>query len=246
MKEETEDDFSKYEDNIIILLNKLSTTIEAFNTLSRDQAEKAILETNTKLNDCKEILDKMEQYVNGQDHDEEMNKAEMNKKILNYKSDYNEILNKYNEIQNSYINKKTENALLEKENNNNLVDEDEDIDKNKKNKARKEFIIDGELIDNDINYKENKKELDKKKEEVNKKKLINKNDVNNNNQVLGNNNSQALNYSLNPKIHDESDEAFNQLNKDYFTKKKKTVLICLAICILIFVIIILSSTLSRK
>ena len=244
MKEET--DFSKYEDDIIILLNKLSSTIETFKTLSRDQAEKAILETNSKLNDCKEILDKMEQYVNDQEHDEEMNKAEINKKILNYKSDYNEILNKYNEIQNSYINKKTESALLEKENNNNLVDEDEDMDKNKKNKAREEFIIDGELIDNDINYKENKKELEKKKEEVNKKKLINKIDANNNNQVLGHNNSQALNYSLNPKIHDESDEAFNQLNKDYFTKKKKTVLICLAICILIFVIIILSSTLSRK
>jgi len=52
MKEE--DDFSKYEDELIILLNKLSTTINTFNNLSRGQAEKAILETNTKINNCKE------------------------------------------------------------------------------------------------------------------------------------------------------------------------------------------------
>ena len=115
-----------------------------------------------------------------------------------------------------------------------------DADKDKKNKAKKEFIVDGELIDNEINNNENKKELEIKKE-------INKIGVNNNNnQVFGHNNSQALNYSLNPKIQDESDEAFNQLNKDYFTKKKKTLLICIAICILIFLVIILSSTLSRK
>ena len=85
MDEEAQDNFSKYEDEIITLLNKLSTTIDTFNTLSRDQAEKAILETNIKINNCKEILDKMESYVKDiDDNNEEINKAELNKKILNY------------------------------------------------------------------------------------------------------------------------------------------------------------------
>jgi len=107
MDEEAQDNFSKYEDEIITLLNKLSTTIDTFNTLSRDQAEKAILETNIKINNCKEILDKMESYVKDiDDNNEEINKTELNKKILNYKSEYHEILNKFKEIQDNYINKK--------------------------------------------------------------------------------------------------------------------------------------------
>ena len=248
MDEEAQDDFSKYEDEIITLLNKLSTTIETFNTLSRDQAEKAILETNLKINNCKEIIDKMESYIKDiEDNDEEINKAELNKKLLNYKSEYHEILNKFNEIQDNYINKKTESALLEKHNEDNLVDEEEDKDKDKKNKMTEKFIVDGELNDNTIKKKEIKQEVEKKKDAVNKNNEISLISVTNNNQnILGNNNGQGLRYSLNPKIHNESDEAFNQINKDYDSKKKKTVLICVAICILIFFIIILSATLSRK
>lgn len=248
MDEEDQDDFSKYEDEIISLLNKLSTTIDTFNTLSRDQAEKAILETNLKINNCKEILDKMEYYVkNIEDNDEEINKVELNKKILNYKSEYHEILNKFSGIQDNYINKKTENALLEKDIEENLVDEEEDKNKDKKNKIlEKKFIIDGELNEIKKN-KDNKKEVEKKKDDSKKNNEISLISVTNNNQnVLGHNNTQALKYSLNPKLHDESDEAFNQINKDYDSKKKKTVLICVVICVLIFFIIILSATLSRK
>ena len=242
-----EDDFSKNEDEIITLLNKLSTTIDTFKTLSRDQAEKAILETNSKINNCKEILDKMEEYVKNNDEEEDINKGELSKKIQNYKSEYHEILNKFNEIQDSYINKKTENALLEKDNDNDneLVDDDEEKNKDKKNKNVQKFIIDGEISDNKKNNKE--KEIEKKKEEINNKKgEITVISVSNNNQIIENNNVNVLKYSLNPKLHDENDETFNQINKDYFSKKKKMVLICVVICILIFLIIILSATLSRK
>ena len=240
-----EDDFSKNEDEIITLLNKLSSTIETFKTLSRDQAEKAILETNAKINNCKEILDKMEEYVKNNEDEEEINKGELSKKIQNYKSEYHEILNKFNEIQESYINKKTENALLEKDNDNELVDDDdEEKKKDKKNKNVQKFIVDGEINDN---KKSKEKEIEKKKEENNNKKgEISVISVSNNNPIIENNNANVLRYSLNPKLHDEKDEAFNQINKDYFSKKKKTVLICAVICIIIFLVIILSSTLSRK
>lgn len=240
-----EDDFSKNEDDIITLLNKLSSTIETFKTLSRDQAEKAILETNAKINNCKEILDKMEEYVKNNEDEEEINKGELSKKIQNYKSEYHEILNKFNEIQESYINKKTENALLEKDNDNELVDDDdEEKKKDKKNKNVQKFIVDGEINDN---KKSKEKEIEKKTEENNNKKgEITVISVSNNNPIIENNNANVLRYSLNPKLHDEKDEAFNQINKDYFSKKKKTVLICVVICIIIFLVIILSSTLSRK
>ena len=240
-----EDDFSKNEDEIITLLNKLSTTIDTFKTLSRDQAEKAILETNSKINNCKEILDKMEEYVKNNEDEEDINKGELSKKIQNYKNEYHEILNKFNEIQDSYINKKTENALLEKDNDNELVDDDdEEKNKDKKNKNVQKFIVDGEINDN---KKSKEKEIEKKKEENNNKKgEISVISVSNNNPIIENNNANVLRYSLNPKLHDEKDEAFNQINKDYFSKKKKTVLICVVICIIIFLVIILSSTLSRK
>ena len=239
-----EDDFSKNEDDIITLLNKLSSTIETFKTLSRDQAEKAILETNAKINNCKEILDKMEEYVKNNEDEEEINKGELSKKIQNYKSEYHEILNKFNEIQESYINKKTENALLEKDNDNKLVDDDDEEKKDKKNKNVQKFIVDGEINDN---KKSKEKEIEKKTEENNNKKgEITVISVSNNNPIIENNNANVLRYSLNPKLHDEKDEAFSQINKDYFSKKKKTVLICVVICIIIFLVIILSSTLSRK
>ena len=249
MEEENKEDFTKYEDDIIILLNKLSTTIDTFNTLSRDQAEKAILETNLKLNNCKEILDKMEQYIKDQEDREEINKTEINKKMINYKTEYQDILNKFNEIQEKYISKKAENALLEKENENNLIDEDENKNKNKKAKKVEKLIIDGEL--NDDNKKKNNGQINeienKKDKNINKN---NKNDITlisvSNNNNLEHNNSQILNYSLNPKENIETDEAFNQISKDYNIKKKKTVLICAVICIFIFFVIILSATLSRK
>ena len=250
MKEENEEDFTKYEDDIIILLNKLSTTIDTFNTLSRDQAEKAILETNLKLNNCKELLDKMEQYIKDQKDEEEINKTEINKKILNYKTEYQDILNKFKEIQEKYINKKTENALLENEKD--LIDEDENKNKdknknkNKKDKQVEKLIIDGELNDDDNNINNNNiksNQIDNNKDKNNKNDITLISVSNNNN--LEHNNSQILNYSLNPKVNIETDEAFNQINKDYNIKKKKTVLICVAICIFIFVVIILSATLSR-
>ena len=124
MKEESEEDFTNYEDDIITLLNKLSETIETFNTLSREQAENAILETNIKISNCKEILDKMEQYIKDLD-DDENEKTELNKKLLNYRTEYFEILNKYKEIQDNYISRKAENALMEDPNVTNLVDDEE-------------------------------------------------------------------------------------------------------------------------
>lgn len=251
MNEENQD-FSNFEEDLIILLNKLSKTVDTFNTLSKDQAEKAILTTEININDCIQIIDKMEKYIKDHENDEEIDKNELNKKVLNYKSEYHAITNKFKEVKDNYINKKTKNALME-QNDNNLIEEEE----NKNSKIKKgeipSYKVDGELIDDDnkknnISNKkgnENKKEAnDSKNAENNKKNEISLISVNNNNSILNHTNSQIIDYTLNPKVNTETDETFNQINKDYDYKKKKTVAICVAICILIFLIIILSSYFS--
>ena len=262
MSEDKEDNFTMYEDDIIKLLNKLSETIETFNTLSREQAENAILETNIKISSCKEILDKMEQHINDLGDEDETEKVELNKKLLNYKTEYHEILNKYKEIQDNYINKKAENALMDDPNVTNLVD---DEDKNRSTigaaGAGEPYKVDGEL-NNTIKKtnKENKNENDNKnknKNELNLKSNNNKTASNNNNNeitllsvtnndnsILEHNNSNIMGYDLN--ANKEREEAFHQINKDYDSKKKKTILICVCVCIFVFLMIILIAILSSK
>ena len=252
MNEENQD-FSNFEEDLIILLNKLSKTVDTFNTLSKDQAEKAILITETNINDCTQIIDKMEKYIKEHENDEEIDKNELNKKVLNYKSEYHDITNKFKEVKDNYINKKTKNALME-QNDNSLVEDDENKNSKIKKGEAPSYKIDGELIDDD-NKKNNishKKENENKKETNDSNNIENKNNkneislisVNNNKSILAHTNTQILDYTLNPKVNNETDETFNKINKDYYYKKKKTVAIFVAICILIFLIIILSSYFS--
>ena len=251
------ENFSTYEDNLIILLNKLSETIETFNTLSREQAENAILETNSKINNCKDILNKMEEYINNlKAKDEEKN--ELNKKLLNYKTEYHEILNKFKEIQDNYINKKTENALMD----DNLIDEDNnqndirmttgtnETNNIKQKGAGNPYMIDGELEEK----KDQKSKINAQKENINKNKtnnLINNGrnkPVNNiaKNEIslisVTNNNMGHFGYNLSP--NKEKEEAFHEINQDYDRKKKIIIIICLVACILIFFLIFLIALLS--
>ena len=164
-KEDEKENFTTYEEEIITILNKLSETIDTFNTLSREQAENAILETDIKIDNCKKILEKMEEYINKLKNEDD-EKIELNKKLLNYKTEFSEILNKYKEIQENYINKKTENALMEE----NLIDED-----NNRNSIR---ITTGTAFTNNDNPKGagNPHMIDGELDEEKKKK----NDLNNN------------------------------------------------------------------
>ena len=255
-EKEEKENFSTYEDNLITLLNKLSETIETFNTLSREQAENAILETNIKINNCKETLKKMEEFINKLKNEDE-EKAKLNKKLLNYKTEYQEILNKYKEIQDNYINKKTENALMEE----NLIDEDNNrnsirittgtVGTNNINAlgAGNPHMIDGELED------EKSKKYDKniRKENENDIKVINNTKNNERNKVIDNNtkneislimvsNNNHLGYSLNP--NKEKEETFHEINQDYDKKKKIIIIVCVVICIIIFFLIFLIALFS--
>ena len=258
--EKEKENFTSYEDDIITLLNKLSETIETFNTLSKKQADNAILETNIKISSCKNILDKMEEYINNLKTEDESEKAELNKKLLNYKTEYYELLNKFKEIQDNYINQKTESALMDE----NLIDEDD----NNKNDIRmtagstgnnnaalgagNPHMIDGEL-DEEKNNKKNNININNKKENENKNKesiIINNikakernnNNINNEISLVSVFNTNNLGYNLSP--NKEKEETFQEINRDYDKKKKLMVIVCVAICIFIFLLIFFIALLS--
>ena len=109
-------DSSSYEDDLNMLLDKLSKTISTFNTLSREQAEIAILDTTSKIKEGESILLKLEEELENNSNNyttEEL--LEEKKKLKNYKIEYNNIVNKFKLIQDNYINKKTKNALIDEE-----------------------------------------------------------------------------------------------------------------------------------
>ena len=106
--------FSSQEDELIILFDKLTKTISTFTTLSRELAEKAIIETNSKIKEGEEMIKKLENFV--KNNESNLNKEDMielNKKINIYKSEFKNLVNKFNQTQSTYINKKAENALIE-------------------------------------------------------------------------------------------------------------------------------------
>ena len=109
-------DSSSYEDQLNILLESLSKIISKFGTLSREQAEIAILDTASKIKEGESIIQKLEQEL--EKNDKNRSKEELQeekKKIKNYKTEFNNIDNKIKIIQNNYINKKEKNALIDEE-----------------------------------------------------------------------------------------------------------------------------------
>ena len=107
-------DSSSYEDQLNTLLDRLSKIITTFGTLSREQAEIAILDTTNKIKEGESIIQKLEKELenDSKNHSQE-ELHEEKQKIKNYKAEFNEIVNKFKIIQDNYINKKAKNALID-------------------------------------------------------------------------------------------------------------------------------------
>ena len=111
-------DSSTYEDQLNILLDRLSKIISTFGTLSREQAEIAIIDTTSKIKEGQSIIEKLKQELENDTKNrspEELH--EEKQKIKNYEIEFNEIVNKFKIIQDNYIKKKTKNALIDDEQN---------------------------------------------------------------------------------------------------------------------------------
>ena len=145
-------DSSSYEDELNILLERLSKMISTFGTLSREQAEIAILDTTSKIKEGESIIQKLEEELENDSKNrspEELH--EERQKIKNYKTEFNDIVNKFKIIQDNYINKKAKNALIDDE----TKPKAPDLLSNEERKNN--FEIKEEEIQNDNNVKINEK-----------------------------------------------------------------------------------------
>ena len=211
-------DSSSYEDELNILLDKLTKTITTFNTLSREQAENAILDTTSKIKDGESILSKLEEELeNNSSKYTQEELIEERKKIKNYKTEFNNIVNKFKTIQENYINKKTKNALIDDEpqiKNNELLSNEEGKN-NYEEKSKENF---------------NSNHIEEKKNEHN----AFENNIGN---ISGVNNEQNI-----------TDDAFDHFNHHRYKRRKKCLMIGLVITFILivtFVVVIITES-SKK
>ena len=147
-------DSSSYEDELNILLDRLTKIISTFGTLSREQAEIAILDTTSKIKEGESILQKLEEELENDTKNrspEELH--EEKQKLKNYKSEFNDIVNKFKVIQDDYINKKANNALIDDE----PKQKASDLLSNEERKNNIEIKLDIQNEDNNNNINNGKK-----------------------------------------------------------------------------------------
>ena len=150
-------DSSSYEDQLNTLLESLSKIISTFGTLSREQAEIAILDTASKIKEGESIIQKLEEELETDDkHLSPEELHEEKQKIKNYKTEFNNIDNKFKIIQNNYINKKEKNALIDEEPKSKVSDL-------LSNEERKNDL---ETKDNEVHNNNNNIDISNKKNEV--------------------------------------------------------------------------------
>ena len=162
-------DSSSYEDQLNTLLESLSKIISTFGTLSREQAEIAILDTASKIKEGESIIQKLEEELETDDkHLSPEELHEEKQKIKNYKTEFNNIVNKFKIIQNNYINKKEKNALIDEEPKSKVSDL-------LSNEERKNDL---ETKDNEVHNNNNNIDISNKKNDVFEKNIGNLSGVN--------------------------------------------------------------------
>ena len=160
---------SSYEDQLNTLLESLSKIISTFGTLSREQAEIAILDTASKIKEGESIIQKLEEELETDDkHLSPEELHEEKQKIKNYKTEFNNIDNKFKIIQNNYINKKEKNALIDEEPKSKVSDL-------LSNEERKNDL---ETKDNEVHNNNNNIDISNKKNDVFEKNIGNLSGVN--------------------------------------------------------------------
>ena len=211
-------DSSSYEDQLNTLLESLSKIISTFGTLSREQAEIAILDTASKIKEGESIIQKLEQELEKNDKNRSQEELhEEKQKIKNYKTEFNNIENKFKIIQDNYINKKEKNALIDEEPKSKVSD----LLSNEERKSNYD------TKDNEGKNNENNIDLDNKKNEQN----IFENNINN---LSGVN-----------KVATLGDDAFFNFKRTKSKYKRNCVIFWLVFAVVIVVILLLVMELRK-
>ena len=210
-------DSSPYDDDLNILLDKLSKTISTFNTLSREQAEIAILDTTSIIKDGESLISKLEEELeNNTNNLNPEDLLEEKKKLNKYKTEFNDIVNKFKAIQDNYINKKTKNALIDEE----------------------------QKVKNDLlSNEERKNNFGEKSKDEFKNENNNNNIVKNEQNVFENNIGNLSGVNNTPNI---SEDAFDNFNKGRNKRRKKCLILGLCATFILIVTLVLVIVIESK
>ena len=213
-----------YEYKLNSLIDKLTNTMLTFDTLSKEQAEMAILETSSQIKEGESYINKMETEISTTNENELIARSpeeinEIKKKINNYKLEFSIIVQKFKLTQDNYINKKaqsiddilnpSQDCLIEKEIKENMKNENgndiKKVNKNESSTPQHNEGSTGHLQTTQNNLSENN--------------VGNINGVDQNN-IIG-------------------DDTFNNLRITFINKKRKIILLLVGIIILIVITILL-------
>ena len=218
------DENLSYEDKLNSIIDKLTNTMLTIDTLPKEQAEIAILDTTNKIKEGESYINKMETEINTTNENELISRSpeeinEMKGKIKKYKLRFSIIVQKFNLIREKYIIKNSElfddvlspskDILIEDEIRNNMKN-DNDMKKENKNENNTPQHNEGNT-ENLQNTQNNN---------VNENNLDNINDRLNQNNIVG-------------------DDTFNNLRITFMNKKWKFILILVGVVILIVIIVVL-------
>ncbi len=212
--------FLQNEDNLNSIIVNFKNLLKSFSTLSRDKIENILLNANSMIKEGENNLKIMEEEINKLGIQQQFNN-----KLKNYKLEFQNLQNKFQESQEKYINHKANNAIS--------LGRNENTDENNQN---------NELISN----QENNSNKNKSIQESNISDIFNKVQIQNDSNIHKKfDNENDLNFgNNNSNIQDDYD--FNFVNDE---RHNRLIIIFASIGIIIVLIIltgITSFVLSKK
>ncbi len=131
------DSFSLYEDNLNQVMDQLRKIIKTFTTLSKEKAESALTNATSLIKQGDSLLRQMKLEISSNP-----SLSSLTSKVKNFNNEFDNLKLSFEKVQNSYISKKAENAIILGTDKSNTQTIDQKI----------------ELIENEDNTKESQKE----------------------------------------------------------------------------------------
>ena len=131
------DSFSLYEDNLNQVMDQLRKIIKTFTTLSKEKAESALTNATSLIKQGDSLLRQMKLEISSNP-----SLSSLTSKVKNFNNEFDNLKLSFEKVQNSYISKKAENAIILGTDKSNTQTIDQKI----------------ELIENEDNMKESQKE----------------------------------------------------------------------------------------
>ena len=131
------DSFSLYEDNLNQVMDQLRKIIKTFTTLSKEKAESALTNATSLIKQGDSLLMQMKLEISSNP-----SLSSLTSKVKNFNNEFDNLKLSFEKVQNSYISKKAENAIILGTDKSNTQTIDQKI----------------ELIENEDNTKESQKE----------------------------------------------------------------------------------------